>query len=136
MNAFEFLNKLNTFYPSNESDAVFAQRVNEYADSIVHKSQINKCQYDFERVFTYILENYKYKGFPSLPDILNALPKGKIYKSCTSDQIIKRFINGMEYEFTVVPNHWDNVKTISELSNDIKGRKQKGDYYDTGEKSA
>lgn len=136
MNAFEFLNKLNTFYPSNESDNVFSQRVSEYADSIVHKCRVNKCQYDFDRVFTYILENYKYKNFPSLPDILSALPYGKIYNTCASDQTVKRVINGMEYEFTVVPNHWENVKNIKELDTEIRRKKQKGDYYDTGEKSA
>lgn len=125
MNAFEFLVKLNSFFPSNESEELFKERMNEYVNSIVHKSQTSKCQYDYDKVFTYILETYKYKSFPSLPDILEALPKGKIYNTCNSNQTIKRIINGMEYEFTIVPNHWENVKTISEVSAEIRSRTKK-----------
>lgn len=125
MNAFEFLIKLNSFFPSNESEELFKERMNEYVNSIVHKSQTSKCQYDYDKVFTYILETYKYKAFPSLPDILDALPKGKIYNNCTSTETIKRVINGIEYEFTIVPNHWENVKTIGEIDAEIRGRKKK-----------
>ncbi len=132
MNAFEFLNKLNAFYPSNESDSVFKERVSEYVDSIVRKGQQNRCKYDYEKVFTYILENYKYKTFPSLPDILNALPKGRIvelkFSGREGDEIMRKY-RGYDYEFTVVPNHWEKVKTIKELNEEIE-------RYDTGAKSA
>ena len=37
-------------------------------------------------------------------------------------EVIKRTLNGIEYEFTVVPNHWDKVKTIEQLDKDILWR--------------
>jgi hypothetical protein len=128
MNTYEFLNKLNKFLPSNESAELFEERVKEYADVIFSRIQQEKCQYDYDKIFTHILTTYKYKTFPSLADIINALPIGKYIEADYSGregEVIKRSARGYEYEFTVVPNHWDRVKSIDELDNDIKFKYEK-----------
>lgn len=127
MNTYDFLFKLNNFYPANEREEVFKERVNEYANCIL--SRLNKDNYkcDFEKVFSHILANYQYQKFPSLPYILEALPKGRIYETCYSGkegEVIKRVLNGIEYEFTVVPNHWKNVKSQIQIDAEI-ARRQK-----------
>lgn len=125
---YDFLNKLNRFFPSNEKEETLKERVNEYSNSILLKAQNNHCQYDYDKVFSYLIQNYKYKTFPSLPDILDALPYGVVKRESYSGRegdVIKKTINGIEYEFTVVPNHWTNVKTISELDEEIERRKQR-----------
>lgn len=122
---YQFLEKLNYFYPSNEREEVFKERTQEYANSIIVKAHNTKQKYDYDKVFSYILQTYKYKTFPSLPDILAALPYGVIIEESYSGhegEVIKRVINGHEYEFTVVPNHWQGVKTISELDREIEER--------------
>lgn len=122
---YQFLEKLNYFYPSNEREEVFKERTQEYANSIIFKAHNTKQKYDYDKVFSYILQTYKYKTFPSLPDILAALPYGVIIEESYSGregEVIKRVINGHEYEFTIVPNHWQGIKTISELDREIEER--------------
>lgn len=125
---YDFINKLNTFYPSNEKEEIFRERQNEYANSIIQRAHNRKEKYDYDKVFSHILQTYKFKTFPSLPDILEALPFGIVVEESYSGkegEVIKRIINGMEYEFTIVPNHWDKVKTISELDREIEQRLSK-----------
>ena len=122
MNVYEFLNKLGLFYPSNESDNVFKERINEYANNILIKIRQTKHQYNYDKVFNHILQTYKFKTFPSLPDILDALPHGIMINENLSGcegQTITRLINGRNIEFTIVPNSWENVKTVSELDKAI-----------------
>lgn len=125
---YQFLEKLNTFYPSNEKDEIFKERQNEYANNIIHRAHNKREKYDYDKVFSHILQTYKYKTFPSLPDILEALPFGVVVEESYSGkegEVIKRTLNGYEYEFTIVPNHWENVKTISQLDEDIEERTKK-----------
>lgn len=128
MNTYDFLFKLNSFFPCNEREEIFKERVNDYANCIL--SRLDKCKYkcDFEKVFSYILETYQYQKFPSLPFILEALPVGRVIEenySGREGEVIKRVLNGIEYEFTIVPNHWDKVKTISEIDNELQWRQKR-----------
>lgn len=125
---YQFLEKLNSFYPSNEKEELFQERANEYANNILLRAQNRKEKYDYDKVFSHILQTYKYKTFPSLPDILDALPYGIVIQESYSGregETIKRTCRGYEYEFTVVPNHWEKVKTISELDADIEEREKR-----------
>lgn len=128
MSVYDFLNKLNKFFPSQDKDEVFKEKLNEYADCILEYVNKQKKQYDYDKIFKQLLISYKYKTFPTLPDILEVMPYGAIIVrpdvSYTGDEgkTIKRVINGHEYEFTIVPNTWDNVMTISELDRDINRR--------------
>lgn len=127
LTVYEFLKKLKKFYPINENEEVFAERMNEYANTILARSQEKGIKYDFEKIFSHILQNYKYKTFPSLPEIIDNLEYGiinEVVYSGREGEVIKRCLNGVEYEFTVVPNSWQYVKTISELDADIERRKK------------
>jgi hypothetical protein len=56
---------------------------------------------------------------------LDALPVGIVIEqrfSGREGEVVKRTLNGIEYEFTIVPNHWEKVKTIEQLDNDILRR--------------
>ena len=125
---YQFLEKLNTFYPSNEKEEIFRERQNEYANNIILRAHNKREKYDYDKVFSHILQTYKYKTFPSLPDIFEALPFGVVIEESYSGkegEVIKRTLNGIKYEFTIVPNHWEKVKTISELDEDIEKRTKK-----------
>lgn len=125
LSVYEFITKLNKFYPSNEKKEIFQERANEYVNAIIARSQEKKIKYNYDKVFSHILQYYKYKTFPSLPEIIDNLEFGIIVEQSYSGkegEVIKRTLNGYEYEFTIVPNHWQNVKTIQQLDEDIKFR--------------
>jgi uncharacterized protein YktA (UPF0223 family) len=129
LSVYEFITKLNKFYPSNEKQEIFQERANEYANAIIARSQEKKIKYNYDKVFSHILQNYKYKTFPSLPEIIENLEYGIIIEESYSGhegETIKRVLNGYEYEFTVVPNHWRNVRTIEQIDEDIKFRTKGG----------
>lgn len=115
MKLFEFLRDLESFYPLNESAEKVEKRLSAYVDILEAEILKTKKTYDFKKILQYIQRNYRYKQFPSLPDLLDFLPYGIVYKTSYSGQegeTIKRVINGWEYEFTIVPNHWEKVPTI------------------------
>lgn len=125
LTVYEFLVKLNKFYPSQEKEAIFQERTNEYANAILAKSIEKKIKYDYDKIFSHILQTYKYKTYPSLPEIIDALEYGivtEVNYSGREGEVIQREINGHIYEFTIVPNHWQNVKTIDQLDEEIKFR--------------
>lgn len=125
LSVYDFLFKLNKFYPTNEKDEIFEERVNEYANAILARCKEKDVKYNYDKVFSHILQTYKYKTFPSLPEIIENLEFGTMVQESYSGhegETVKRVLNGYEYEFTVVPNHWKGVKTIDKLDEDIKKR--------------
>lgn len=131
LSVYDFLFKLNKFYPTNEKDEIFEERVNEYANTIIARCQEKKERYNYDKVFSHIMQTYKYKQFPSLPEIIDNLQFGLIVEESYSGhegEVIKRVINGHEYEFTVVPNHWKGVKTIEQLDKEIEQRRKEENY--------
>ena len=127
MKLFEFLRNLETFYPLNESAEKVENRLSAYVDILEGEIVKSRKKYNFEKILRYIQRNYRYKQFPSLPDLLDFLPYGIVYETTYSGQVgetIKRVIGGHEYEFTIVPNHWDNVKSISQLDSEIAQMKE------------
>ncbi len=118
MNVYDFLQKLNVFYPTNESDSIFKERIEEYAKCIIAKLVANKYRCDYEKVFTYILENYKYKAFPQLPDILDALPQGyrplQAEQSADNGALIRIvMVNGNCYDYVIA--NFDGVNTLESI---------------------
>lgn len=131
MTVYEFLKKLNRFYPTKEKEEIFTERVNEYADIILARSRERGEKYDYDKVFKHIFQTKEYSTYPSLPEILKALEYGIIVQESFSGhegEVIKRVINGHEYEFTVVPNHWKGVKTIEQLDKEIEQRRKEENY--------
>lgn len=129
MTVYEFLNKLNNYFPSQDKDEIFKEKLNDYSNCIIDYVRKQGKKYDYDKIFKQLLFTYKYKTFPSLPDIIEAMAFGVIIPTVQETgkegEVIKRVINGIEYEFTIVSNSWDNVMTISELDADIARRTKK-----------
>ena len=127
MNAHSFMSELGLFYAVSGSEKDKAERFDKYATLIAEKVATFKGQFNYERLLRYIEINFE--KFPSLKMILDNLQIGIEIQTCYSGnegEIIKRVINGHEYEFTVVPNHWDGVMTVSELDREIARRRING----------
>lgn len=122
MNIYALLEQLSVIYPHNKKDEDFEPILMLYAEQILGVIQKSKKKYNFQKVLAHLMQTYKYRTFPTLPDILEALPYGEITEvkySGKEGTEIKRIINGHEYSFTIVPSTWD-AKTISELDNEIR----------------
>ena len=125
MKIFDFLRELELFYPMGAGEAKTEKMITSYAEIIQRETLKTGERYDFEKVIRHLQRTYRYKSFPSLPDILEALPIGIMVEerySGREGEVIKRMVNGIEYEFTIVPNHWTGVKTIEQLDKDILWR--------------
>ena len=129
MDVTQFLEELALLYPPEQKDPFKVKSIlSLYAEHILREIQRTGKKYDYLKLSRYIQRNYKYQKFPSIPVLLEYLPYGEIIQESYSGdegKIIKRIINGHEYEFTIVPNHWGNVKTISQMDREITQRPAK-----------
>lgn len=131
----EFLNELLFYFPlSRKLEEEETKKLLEtYVEDILYSINQWGSSYicDFTTLLHEIRTNYLYKQFPSIADIVSYLHKAKKIKpvvesySGNEGQVIKRVINGIEYEFTVVPSHWEKIKTICELDYEINARTKK-----------
>ena len=134
MNVREFLAELQLFFPLERKKEDIPRILEGYADDILF--EINKDKWkgyncDFGLLLKSVRGKYTFNTFPSIARILESIPDAMVIKprkesySGKEGEVIKRIINGMEYEFTIVPNHWEKVKTISELDREIEQRTKK-----------
>ena len=126
MNAHSFISELGIFFAVGGSEKDKAERFDKYATLIAEAVAKTKGSYNYQKLLKYIELNYD--KMPPLKEILANLPIGIEYNvTFTGDEgkIIKRTYQGYEYEFTVVPSSWENVKTIAELDADINRRNGK-----------
>jgi hypothetical protein len=139
MSVYDFLSKLDKYFPASGKEDLVNQKINDYADCILEYVNKHKQQFDYDKIFKQLLMTYKFKTFPPLSDIIDLMPYGAIIPkpdvshSGKEGEVIKRTYRGLEYEFVVVPNCWDNVMTISELDRDIARRNARN--ADTGTES-
>lgn len=134
MNAHTFMSELGIFYAVGGSEQDKITRFDKYATLIAEQVAKLRGQYNYERLLKYIEINFE--KFPSVKAILDCLPVGIEIETCLSGregETIKRTLNGVEYEFTIVPNSWDGIKTISELDRDIVRRSRGEEYNETKE---
>ena len=106
MDVYQFLAKLNKFYPSNDKDDMFNERVNEYSKEILGIANSKDVEYDYDKIFSHLLKNYRYKTFPTLADIINVLDEGIVRKTqqeCidAGKVLIVTLPNGFRYEFVI-----------------------------------
>ena len=128
MTLFDFVRNLIDFYPTGESEEKKLKRVNSYVDILAEKINKGRDKYDFLKLLKYIQMHYTYKQLPSIPQLLEYLPNGIVYEKSYSGregEVIKREVNGYVYEFVVVPNHCQGVKTVKELDTEIYFRTRK-----------
>ena len=121
-NAHTFISELGSFFPVSGSEKDKAERFEKYANLLTEKIYNDyKGRYNYDKLLKYL--ELTCDRFPSIKDIFASLPVGveKSY-SGKEGETITRVVNGIEYEFVVVPNHWSGIKTIQELDRDIARR--------------
>lgn len=96
-----FLTKLNLLFPLEGKR--IEPVLETYTDILLEKCL--KTEYDFKKLTSYIVQNYKYQSFPTAKYILDCLPMAEIrhFESVTNegDVIIVTLPSGMMYSFTV-----------------------------------
>lgn len=134
MNVREFLSELQLFFPLERRKEDIPKILEGYADDILYA--INKDRWkgykcEFEILLKKVRASYSFGAFPPLAKIIDCIPEAMVIKpietsySGREGETIKRTCRGFEYEFTIVPNHWEKVKTISELDADIEEREKR-----------
>lgn len=105
MKLFEFLRDLEAFYPLNESEEKVNKRLSSYVDILEGEIIKSGKAYDYEKVLKHIQMNYRYKQFPSLPDILDFIKVGEIEEvtKCEGEGslVVVTLPNGYIYPFEV-----------------------------------
>lgn len=132
MNIREFLTEMLFYFPLKRSKEDFEKLFELYVGDILSAlSEYPDYNCDYEKLLKFIRCNRVYTTFPPVAEIIKDIPKALIPKpvpvsySGHEGEVIKRIINGIEYKFTIVPNHWEKVKTISQLDSEIKNRREK-----------
>ena len=131
MNVREFLNEMLFYFPlkrnKEDLEKLFEIYVNDILFSI---AQYKDYECDYETLLQLIRCNRTYTNFPPVAEIIKDIPKALKLKPIIPEysghegEVVKRILNGVEYEFTVVPNHWDKVKSISEIDKEISQRQK------------
>ena len=119
----EFLKQLALFFPLRGTEEQKRAKIESYVELLSGEIHSKYDNFNFEALLKIL--KMSYDTFPALKDIRKHLDYGKVIKESYSGregEVIKRTLNGIEYEFTIVPNHWDKVKTIEQLDKDILWR--------------
>lgn len=131
MNVREFLTEMLFYFPLKRSKEDFEKLFELYVDDIIFAlSQYPDFDCDYEKLLKFIRCNRVYSTFPPVAEIVKDMPKALAPKpikpsySGREGEIIKRVINTIEYEFTIVPNHWGRVKTISQVDSEIRAKRK------------
>lgn len=118
MNLREFIQELVLYYGLTGTNESKQLKIETYVEVIGARIAAKYANYDYKKLLRYL--QIKYSAFPALDKVLEAIPAGKYYNPASysgfEGRIIKKEINGHIYEFTIVPNSWENVKTISQLN--------------------
>jgi hypothetical protein len=119
----EFLRQLALFFPMGGNEEHKRAKIESYVELIGNEIHSKYDNFNYEALLKIL--KLSYDKFPTIKEVMSKLPYGKVIKESYSGregEVIKRTINGIEYEFTIVPNHWEKVKTIEQLDNDILRR--------------
>lgn len=91
-----------------------------YSDILLEK--FLKKEYDLKKLTSYIVQNYKFRTFPTAEFILECLPMAEIHKVNNvvneGEVIIMKLPNGMMYSFTVT----GYGKHLTEIEGRLKGQ--------------
>ena len=127
MNIRDFIKELATYYSFGSTEEARKAKIEAYVEVIGEKVHNHYKNYDYKALLRHL--QVKYEKLPPLKVILGELIVGKVNPpdnySGMEGNVIKREINGHIYEFTIVPNHWEGVKTIRDLDREIAWKKQK-----------
>lgn len=111
----EFIRKLFILFPPERN---YQETVEIYSEALD-----DGRNYNYQKLFKKIIKDYKYKTAPAVSYILEKLPLVEIRQiplnSGLEGEVVKKIINGHEYEFTIVNNDW-KCPTIKDLEKKIK----------------
>lgn len=131
MNVREFLNEMLFYFPLKRSRDDLERLFEIYVNDILFTvNQYKDFECDYELLLQLIRCKRDYPNFPPVAEIIKDIPKALKVKPVKPEysghegETIKRTVNGIVYEFTVVPNHWQKVKTQSQVDNWIDKRKK------------
>lgn len=119
----EFLRQLALFFPMQGNEEQKRAKIEKYVELLCGEIHSKYETFNYEALLKEL--QLSCTDFPTLRKIRENLDCGKVVKvsySGREGEVIKRTLNGIEYEFTIVPNHWDKVKTIEQLDKDILWR--------------
>lgn len=122
----EFLRQLALFFPIAGNEEQKRTKIESYVELIGGEIYSKYDNFNYEAVLRIL--KLSYDKFPTIREVMSKLPYGRVIKESYSGregEVIIRTLNGIEYEFTIVPNHWENVKTIMQLDKDLAKRKMK-----------
>lgn len=118
MNANDFLEYLNEFFPCDEEDSVVEKRMRKYSELLKQKEAEEGRELNYDNMLNSIIEKYPYKGFPNFSEIAKHIEF--LSKKHSDFKGGRRYIvnkQGHLYEFEEVPPWWENVHSLSEFEN-------------------
>lgn len=120
----EFVKELISYFPISGTEDQIRARLEKYVE-LLGEQIYSKYggDFDYEKLLKVI--QLKHHKLPSISEIYKLLDYGRVIKerySGREGEVITRVINGFPYQFTIVPNHWDKVKSISQLDSEILRR--------------
>ena len=121
MNVYNFLEKLNCIFPSQESSENFTYRINKYAELLSKAEEKANRPLNYEKMLNLLVENYPYRCFPNYTEISRYLVYSKAETAqqdteCEYKTYEVTTKSGYTYEFVSVPSSWEGVHSLSEFS--------------------
>lgn len=105
MRLMDFLQQLEAMFPLKESDEKKQRVFSLYVDVLEGEVVKSNKEYDFQKILHHLIRTHKYKSFPSVADIIEAMPMGEVtqYQQCKDDDalLVVTLPSGYQYRFTV-----------------------------------
>nr|DAH54524.1 MAG TPA: hypothetical protein [Caudoviricetes sp.] len=105
MRLIDFLQQLEAMFPLKESDEKKQRVFSLYVDVLEGEVVKSNKEYDFQKILHHLIRTHKYKSFPSVADIIEAMPIGEVtqYQQCKDDDalLVVTLPSGYQYCFTV-----------------------------------
>lgn len=105
MRLMDFLQQLEAMFPLKESDERKQRVFSLYVDILEGEVIKSNKEYDFQKILHHLIRTHKYKSFPSVADIIEAMPIGEVtqYQQCKNDDalLVVTLPSGYQYRFTV-----------------------------------
>lgn len=116
----EFLRQLALFFPLRGTEEQKRAKIESYVDLLSGEIHSKYDNFNYEALLKVL--KMSYDSFPTIKEVRKYLDYGRIINESYSGregEVITRELNGIEYEFVIVPNHWTGIKTIDQLEKDI-----------------